>query len=253
MTTATLSPPTRPAPAPPPPAMPIAPPTDQAIAIAAVAAADGSVADDYKAAGYPSCLLLPLAEFGQSLDSPDLDRWFEGFAGRNHNQGQYEITAQGELKIMPPTGFPGDLQEAQMSYAVVGWSNEHGGFAGGPTTCFVMPDGSRLGPDAWWASSARWHSALSDTHQPTFVAVVPEFIVEIVSPSNRGPELLNKVQRYLAAGVLLIWVINPPRRRVTIYRPNADSEILDDPETLHGESVMPGFTFNVRQRIFDYQ
>ena len=248
MTTATLAPPTRPAP-PPPAAMHIAPPTEPAIA---VAAATDCTAGDYPATGYPSCLLLPLAEFGQSLDSPDLDWWLESFASRNHNQGQYEITAQGELKIMPPTGFPGDLQEAQMSYAVVGWSIEHGGAAGGPTSCFVMPDGSRLGPDAWWTSSARWHSALSDAHQPTFVAVVPEFIVEIVSPSNRGPELLDKVQRYLAAGVLLIWVINARRRQVTIYRPNAAPEIRHDPETLHGENVMPGFTFNVRQRIFDY-
>ena len=250
MTTATLAPPTRPAPPPPPPAMPIVPPTDASIAGALAAAAD-CAADDYTAAGYPSCLLLPLAEFGQSLDSPDLDWWLVGFAARN--PGQYEITAPGELKIMPPTGFTGALHESQMSHAVVGWSNEHGGFAGGPSTLFVMPDGSRLGPDAWWISTARRHSVPAESPQPTFVAAVPEFIVEIVSPSNRGPELLDKVQRYLAAGALLIWVINARRRRVTIYRPDADPEILDDPELLHGESVMPGFAFNVRQRIFDYQ
>ena len=249
MTTATLDPATRPA----PPATltpPVAPSTKASIAGALAAAAD--CADDgYPTHGYPGYALIPLAEFGQSLDNPDLDWWLVGFAARN--LGQYEITAQGELKIMPPTGFPGDLQEAQMSHAVVGWSIEHGGFAGGPTSCFVMPDGSRLGPDAWWTSSARWHSALSDAHQPTFVAVVPEFIVEIVSPSNRGPEILAKVQLYLASGAKLIWVINARRRQVTIYRPDADPEILHDPETLHGEDVMPGFAFNVRQRIFDYQ
>jgi hypothetical protein len=52
--------------------------------------------------------LIPLSEFGKSLDSPDLDTWFEGFAERNKDSvGDFEITAQGELKIMPPTGFPG--------------------------------------------------------------------------------------------------------------------------------------------------
>ena len=249
MTTATLDPTTRPVPplSPAPPAAPS--PKASADPAIAIAAAD-CAADGYPTNGYPGYLLLPLAEFGQSLDNPGLDRWLEGFAGRN--LGQYEITAQGELKIMPPTGFPGDLQEAEMVIDVGLWRRNYGGFSGGPTSCFVMPDGSRLGPDAWWTSSARWHSAPPESRQTTFVAIVPDFVVEIVSPSNRGPELLDKVQRYLAAGTKLIWVINARRRQVTIYRPHSDPEIRHDPELLHGENVMPGFTFNIRQRIFDY-
>ena len=249
MTTATLAPPTRPAPPAPPLFRPVAPPIDPAIAVAAAA---DCAADDYLAAAYPGYLLLPLAEFGQSLDNPGLDRWLEGFAGRNPDQGQYEITAQGELKIMPPTGFPWEWQESELVIDVGLWRRNYGGISGGPTALFVMPDGSRLGPDAYWMSSERWHNAPLESRQTSFVAIVPEFIAEIVSPSNRGPEILDKVQRYLAAGAQLVWVINARRRQVTIYRPDVAPEILDDPETLHGESVMPGFAFNVRQRIFDY-
>ena len=196
-------------------------------------------------------ILIPLSEFGQSLDSPDLDTWLEGFAGRNQDTiGDVEITARGELKIMAPTGNPGDLHEAKFTAHVVIWSEDYGGLAGGPTSMFILADGSRLCPDAWWMSAERWNSVPEEARRP-FRAVVPDFIVEVVSPSNRGPELEDKVRRYLENGARLIWVINVPRRMVTVYRPGAEPEVLDDPETLDGGDVLPGFVFNVRERIFD--
>ena len=60
------------------------------------------------------------------------------------------------------------------------------------------------------------------------------------------------MRRYLEGGARLIWVIDARRRRVTIYRPGMAPEVLDDPELLDGEDVMPGFVFAVRGRIFDY-
>ena len=238
MTTALAAAPPKPAPPPVPSAAP-----------AVFDDLDGDTAATAGGCGY---LLLPLAEFGQSLDNPGLDWWFEGFAGRNRDQAEYEITAQGELKIMPPTGFPWEWQESELAAETVMWARAYGGRAGGPTARFIMPDGSRLGPDAYWISAERWHSAPPAARQPPFAAIVPDFVAEIVSPSNRGPELLGKVRRYIEGGALLVWVINARQRRVTIYRPGADPEVLDDPELLYGGDVMPGFAFQVRQRIFDY-
>ena len=233
----------------PPAARPVAPPQ------AVVAADDDDINDvtvvpppGSAGAGY---LLLPLSEFGQSLDRPGLDCWFEGFAGRNRAQAEYEITAQGDLKIMPPTGFPFDWYEAETTADVVLHARRHGGLAGGPTSRFILPDGSRRGPDAWWISPERWNASPPEARQPPFAAIVPDFIIEIVSPSNRGPDLADKVQRYLQGGARLIWVINARRRQVTIHRPGTEPELLDDPELLHGDDVMPGFVFPVRQRIFD--
>ena len=137
--------------------------------------------------GFRGYILIPLAEFGQSLDNPDLDTWFEAFAERNKDTlGDFEITAQGELKIMPPTGFPGDLYEAEMSAEAVLYARVHGGMAGGPTSRFILPDGARRGPDAWWLSAERWAAASEDTRTPPFVSVIPDFVAEIVSASNRG-------------------------------------------------------------------
>lgn len=196
-------------------------------------------------------VLIPLSEFGQSLDSPKLDVWLEGFAERNKEAfGDLEITVRGELKIMAPTGYPGDLHEAEMTAGLVVRAREYGGRAGGPTSMFVFPDGSRLCPDAWWMSEERWNSLPVETRRP-FRAVVPDFLVEIVSPSNRGPELADKVRRYLEGGARLVWVINARRRIVTVHRPGVEPEVLQDPETLDGGDVLPGFTFNVRERIFD--
>ena len=195
--------------------------------------------------------LLPLSEFGQSLDNPELDVWLEGFAERNKDAvGDLEITARGELKIMAPTGQPGDLHESEMTAELVFRAREHGGLAGGSTSMFVLPDGSRLCPDAWWMSEERWRSLPEEARRP-FRVVVPDFLVEIVSPSNRGPELEDKVRRYLEGGANLVWVINARRRQTTVYRPDAEPEILEDPETLGGGDVLPGFVFNVRERIFD--
>ena len=198
-------------------------------------------------------LLIPLSEFGLSLDSPGLDTWFEDFAGRNKDAvGEFEITAQGELKIMPPTGFPGEWFESRLTSRVVLWADDYGGIAGGSTVRFIMPDGSRRGPDAYWISEERWNALPEAVRTTTFVAVIPDFVAEIVSPSNRSAELANKVRLYLEGGARLIWVIDPRRRTVTVHRPGMEPEILDDPESLNGGDALPGFVFNVRERIFDY-
>ena len=204
-----------------------------------------------KPSDFQGYVLIPLSEFGLSLDSPELGTWLEDFAGRNKDAvGEFEITAEGELKIMAPTGVPGELFELEMAAAVLDWSREHGGRASGATACFVMPDGALLGPGASWTSPERW-DALPDEARRPFAAIVPDFLVEIVSPSNRSPDLADKVRRYLEGGARLVVVIHPPNRTVTYHRPGAEPEVQQDPETLDGGDVLPAFAFNVRERIFD--
>ena len=202
--------------------------------------------------GFRGYILIPLAEFGQSLDSASLDEWFEGFAERNKDAvGDFEITAQGELKIMPPTGFPGEWFETEMVIAVGVWSHGYGGRAGGPTSRFWLADGSLRGPDAYWFSWERWNTLPTESRTPPFARFTPDFVAEIVSPSNREAELADKVRRYLEGGARLVWVIHPTNRTVTIYRPGVEPEVLHNPETLDGGDVLPGFVFDVRERIFD--
>ena len=72
-----------------------------------------------------------------------------------------------------------------------------------------------------------------------------------MSGADRLPPLQRKMELYIANGALLGWLIDPYNQQVHIYRPDAEPEVLHDPETIDGEPVLPGFVFNVRSRIFD--
>ena len=194
---------------------------------------------------------IPLAEFGKSLADADLDEWFEAFGERNSGAGQYEISAQGCLLIMPPTGDPGSFFENEIATDLTVWSRSHGGFVRGPTARFILPDGSRYGPDASWVSESRRDEVLRGTRP--FSHLVPDFIVEVQSPSNSRQELIDKINLFIAYGTKLTWLIDAGERTVIKFRPGREPEVFVNPEFMDGDAeVLPGFRFAVREKIFDY-
>ncbi len=194
---------------------------------------------------------IPLSEFGKSLADADLDTWFEAFGERNKNEGQYEISAQGCLLIMPPTGDPGSFFETRIATALEVWADTRGGFVRGPTARFILPDGSRYGPDASWVSEERREEILQATRP--FSHLVPDFIVEVQSPSNSRAELVEKINLFLQHGTRLGWLIDASTRTVIKFRPGQEPESLYDPEFVDGDAdVLPDFRFAVRAKIFDY-
>ena len=195
-------------------------------------------------------VVIPLSEFGKSLADTDLDEWFEAFAQRNSDAGQYEISAQGRLLIMPPTGDPGSFFETDFAADLVFWARSHGGFVRGSTARFILPDGSRYGPDASWVSEERRDEVLQGTRP--FSHLVPDFIVEVQSPSNSRQELIDKINLFIAYGTKLAWLMDPDARVVIKFRPDREPETLRDPEFVDGDAdLLPGFRFAVREKIFD--
>jgi Uma2 family endonuclease len=71
--------------------------------------------------------------------------------------------------------------------------------------------------------------------------VVPALIVEVVSPNETADDLDGKIEDFLRAGTVLVWVIHPLRRTVMIHRANGTISRLRDPADLTGEDVLPGF------------
>ena len=115
---------------------------------------------------------------------------------------------------------------------------------------FALPNGARRAPDASWVRRERW-DALSKEEQEKLTTFFPDFVVELMSRSDRRPVrfrmLQAKMAEYIATGAQLGWLIDPYKKRVYIYRPNEPVECLENPETVSGEPVLPGFTFHVSQ------
>ncbi|MGH2532073.1 MAG: Uma2 family endonuclease [Thermomicrobiales bacterium] len=78
-----------------------------------------------------------------------------------------------------------------------------------------------------------------------YLTVVPDLVVEVLSPSDRRSYIDEKIRQYLAVGVKLLWSVDPRRKSVTVYAPNRDPILLTEDAELDGEDVLPGFRLPV--------
>ena len=80
-----------------------------------------------------------------------------------------------------------------------------------------------------------------------FVDTIPDLVVEVVSPNDRAGQLQAKVEQWIEYGVKVVWLVNPERRSITVYRSLSDVQVLHEDDTLTGEPVLPGFTCPVAE------
>jgi Uma2 family endonuclease len=166
-----------------------------------------------------------------------------------NNDVRMELTAQGELIVMAPTGGTAGWRNASICAQLYNWAIEDkSGKSFDSSTEFTLPSGARRSPDASWLTLERWN-ALSPEQQDGFPPVAPDFVIELVSPSDltnqRYEDLQQKMQEYLDDGVRLGWLIEPKAKTVEIYRQGQAVEILQNPTTLGGEDVLPGFVLDL--------
>lgn len=194
-----------------------------------------------------------LESMSGKLTDDEIDQWFVSMAEDNEGRGFYlELTNEGELVINPMVYMDSGFAEAEGIADLLIWAREHGGRVPSSRTILRLPDGSRAEPDLSWVSPEQLE-VLLPLGLGRAIDLCPVFIGEIMSGSDRLPQLQRKMERYIANGALLAWLIDPYRRRVHVYRPNAELEVLEDPEWISGDPELPGFVFEVRRRIFDLQ
>ncbi|MFM9106017.1 MAG: Uma2 family endonuclease [Chloroflexota bacterium] len=99
-----------------------------------------------------------------------------------------------------------------------------------------------LAPDISFVSHAR---NIPDRDLPGFAPLAPDLAVEVRSPSNTAAEMPQRVARYLAAGALLVWVVDPAARTISVHSPGAEHLTLHEGDVLEGGAVLPGFSIAV--------
>jgi Uma2 family endonuclease len=152
-----------------------------------------------------------------------------------------ELTKTGELVIMPPTGGSTGNRNIKLSARLQRWTEEErSGIAFDSSTMFQLPSGAFRSPDAAWISLDRWN-ALTPEQQDSFPPICPDFVVELRSPSDNLSQLQEKMREYLANGIRLGWLIDPQNQRIEIYQPGRERDILNRPDYISGQEVLPGF------------
>ncbi|MEH2075507.1 MAG: Uma2 family endonuclease [Nostoc sp.] len=172
---------------------------------------------------------------------------------QNNRDLRLERTAEGELIIMPPTGWESGNRNSRLTQRLGNWADADGtGLAFDSSTGFKLPNGANRSPDASWVSRKRLEALNPDPDR--FLPLAPDFAVELRSASDSLKTVQQKMQEYIDNSVRLSWLIDPQNQQVEIYRPGRDVEILrrrspsqTSPTSLSGEDVLPGFILDLAQ------
>ncbi|BAZ52455.1 hypothetical protein NIES4103_51160 [Nostoc sp. NIES-4103] len=152
-----------------------------------------------------------------------------------------ERNATGEVIIMPPAFSDTGNRNFNIAVQLGYWTEKDGtGIGFDSSTGFTLPNGATRSPDASWIKLERWN-ALTEAQKASFAPICPNFVIELRSFSDRLQELQQKMQEYIDNGASLGWLIDRKNRKVYIYRPHQQVEILDNPETVSGNPELPEF------------
>ncbi len=173
---------------------------------------------------------------------------FEKLAAVNRDS-RLELTATGELIIMPPTGGNTGRRNIDLCFQLEAWNRKTKlGIVFDSSTAFLLPNGANKSPDVAWVEQTRWDS-LSAQQKDSFPPLCPDFLIELRSKTDSLKSLQEKMQEYSDNGLRLGWLIDPRNKQVLIYRAQKTVEILYEPDTLSGEDILPGFNLDL-QNIF---
>lgn len=158
-----------------------------------------------------------------------------------------EMSAQGELIIMPPPGMKTGKRSSTIVQRLANWAEQDGtGVVFGTDTGVTLPNGAKRGPDAAWMLRERWN-ALPEEQQEKLPVICPDFVLELRSPSDRIKDVQEKMEEYMINGARLGWLLDPFEKCAYIYRPGQAPERIHNPAVLSGDPVLPGFKFDFRE------
>jgi Uma2 family endonuclease len=163
------------------------------------------------------------------IDNPDL---------------RLELTKDGELIVMAPAD--GESSERNLDLAInVGiWNRQTNlgrAFDSSGGYDFTAFGGGKLSPDISWIEKSR----LEGVEIVGFIPIIPDFVIELRSPTDNLKTLQKRMKEYQRLGVKLGLLINPKNKQVEIYRPGQEVEILVSSTAINCGEVMPGFVLSM--------
>jgi Uma2 family endonuclease len=180
------------------------------------------------------------------LDGEVSDQEFDKLVQLN-SELWFERTAKGEVEIMPPLKGETGEKNGRIIAQLIIWADDNGtGVSFGPTMGFKLPNGATRAPDASWVERSRL-ATLTPKQKKEYFPLCPDFVLELRSATDRISRLKEKMEEYLANGAKLGWLIDPVERKVYVYRPGSEVEVLDNPLTIAGDPVLPGFTLKLEK------
>jgi Uma2 family endonuclease len=186
---------------------------------------------------------VPLTVNFPAIKSMSLEQFYE-FCLANRDL-RIERTASGEVIIMPPAFSDTGNRNIKIAQQLANWAEQDGtGETFDSSAGFTLPNGATRSPDASWIKLERWHG-LTEEQKSSFAPICPDFVIELRSSSDTLNGLQDKMKEYIANGASLGWLSDRKNRKVYIYRPNQEPGILNNPETVSGDPVLPGFVLRM--------
>jgi Uma2 family endonuclease len=160
---------------------------------------------------------------------------------------QLERTATGELIVMPPTGSITGNRNSDIIGQLWLWNRQTKlGKTFDSSAGFHLPNGADRSPDAAWVSKERW-DALTPEEQEGFAPLVPDFVLELRSKNDNMEPQRIKMREYMENKARLGWLIDRKNKKVEINLQGQKVEVLDNPTSLSGEDVLPGFVLELTE------
>lgn len=158
-----------------------------------------------------------------------------------------ERSSQGEIIVMPPTGWETGNKNAEIIIQLGNWAKKDGhGKSADSSAGYKMPNGAIMSPDASWISNEKLEKISPDKRRK-FLPLAPDFVIELRSESDSLSKLKEKMQEYIENGVSLGWLIDASNHKVYVYRQGAEVETLENPTEISGEPLLQGFTLNLKE------
>ena len=166
----------------------------------------------------------------------------------DHRKLRIERYPDGTVTIQQPAYSIMGMINAKVSADLANWNHlAEAGITFDSSAGFTLPGRAMLSPDASWIAQARWDTLSADDRRG-FARICPDFVVELLSPTDHLTDTMRKLEHWLGAGAKLGWLIAPTTESVYIFEPGQPVRpIVGFDQELVAGPLLPGFALELRR------